>query len=150
LSAPPSQFSPCVTTSLPSSCLFSCLLSLIGPFLLPLSITSVAPPVDESRHARSLLSRSLRAKMFRICAGPPRCCRCRCLSSAVDTEVAPRDQLGKFYCDSLVHDPLALDLVVKVFGASSWPVHPRPYPPQLIAACLYNRSLARLRWCRCP
>lgn len=35
---------------------------------------------------------------------------------AVDCGVAPRDQLGRFYCDSLVHDPDALRLVVKVFG----------------------------------
>jgi aminocarboxymuconate-semialdehyde decarboxylase len=35
----------------------------------------------------------------------------------VDCAVSPRDQLGRFYCDSLVHDPDALRLVVKVFGA---------------------------------
>ena len=35
-----------------------------------------------------------------------------------DTSICPRDQLGKFYCDSLTHDEDAMKLVVKVFGAS--------------------------------
>lgn len=35
---------------------------------------------------------------------------------AVDTSVSPKEQLGKFYCDSLVHDEDALRLVLKVFG----------------------------------
>jgi aminocarboxymuconate-semialdehyde decarboxylase len=36
---------------------------------------------------------------------------------AVDHEVNPRDYLGKFWIDSLVHDPDALDLVLKLMGA---------------------------------
>ncbi len=35
---------------------------------------------------------------------------------AVDNNVNPRDYLGKFYLDSLVHDPLMLDYLVKLIG----------------------------------
>ena len=35
---------------------------------------------------------------------------------ATDTLVPPRDFLGKFYTDSLVHDSDALDLLIKVIG----------------------------------
>lgn len=35
---------------------------------------------------------------------------------AVDNRVAPKDYAGKFYVDSLVHDPMALDLLIKKFG----------------------------------
>lgn len=38
---------------------------------------------------------------------------------AVDNNVNPRDYLGKFYFDSLVHDPLVLDYLVKLAGANS-------------------------------
>jgi hypothetical protein len=41
---------------------------------------------------------------------------CVCALLAVDCKVSPVDQMGKFYCDSLVHNPDALRLVVKVFG----------------------------------
>jgi len=34
-------------------------------------------------------------------------------------KVNSRDYLGKFYFDSLVHDPLALDYLVNLTGASS-------------------------------
>jgi aminocarboxymuconate-semialdehyde decarboxylase len=36
---------------------------------------------------------------------------------AVDNNVNPRNYLGKFYIDSLVHDPQALDYIVKLIGA---------------------------------
>ena len=35
---------------------------------------------------------------------------------AVDNPVNPRDYLGKFYLDSLVHDPDTLDFIVKLMG----------------------------------
>lgn len=35
---------------------------------------------------------------------------------AVDTSLSPREQMGKFWADSLVHDKAALDLCVDVFG----------------------------------
>lgn len=36
---------------------------------------------------------------------------------AIDNTVNPRNYLGKFYLDSLVHDPMMLDLIVKLIGA---------------------------------
>jgi aminocarboxymuconate-semialdehyde decarboxylase len=36
---------------------------------------------------------------------------------AVDNPVNPRDYLGKFYFDSLVHDPAMLDFLIKLAGA---------------------------------
>ena len=35
---------------------------------------------------------------------------------AVDNDINPRNYLGKFWTDSLVHDAQALDLLVKVIG----------------------------------
>jgi aminocarboxymuconate-semialdehyde decarboxylase len=35
---------------------------------------------------------------------------------AVDNNVNPRDYLGKFWVDSLVHDPIAFDMLVKLIG----------------------------------
>jgi aminocarboxymuconate-semialdehyde decarboxylase len=35
---------------------------------------------------------------------------------AIDNNVNPRDYIGKFYIDSLVHDPNALDFVIKTMG----------------------------------
>ena len=35
---------------------------------------------------------------------------------AADCALSPRDHLGRFWADSLVHDPLALESVVEVFG----------------------------------
>lgn len=35
---------------------------------------------------------------------------------ATDCIINPRDFLGKFYTDCLVHDPSALDLLLKVIG----------------------------------
>ena len=67
------------------------------------------------------------ARLSRACAWPAfrttahGTCVVACVGAcvAVDTSIAPRDQLGKFYCDSLVHDADALKLVVKVFGKHS-------------------------------
>lgn len=36
---------------------------------------------------------------------------------AVDNPVNPRDYIGKFYVDSLVHDPMMLDYLMALFGA---------------------------------
>ena len=36
---------------------------------------------------------------------------------AVDNKVNPREYIGKFYLDSLVHDPVMLDHLVNLFGA---------------------------------
>ena len=35
---------------------------------------------------------------------------------AIDTKTSPREYLGKFYVDSLVHDPRALQYILDVFG----------------------------------
>lgn len=35
---------------------------------------------------------------------------------AIDNPVNPRNYLGKFYLDSLVHDPMMLDMIVKLIG----------------------------------
>jgi aminocarboxymuconate-semialdehyde decarboxylase len=43
---------------------------------------------------------------------------CRPDLVAIDNAVNPRDYLGKFWIDSLVHDPLMLDYVVKLFGTN--------------------------------
>ncbi len=37
---------------------------------------------------------------------------------AIDNNVNPRDYLGKFWIDSLVHDPKALDFIVDLFGSN--------------------------------
>lgn len=37
---------------------------------------------------------------------------------AVDNPVPPKEYIGKFYIDSLVHDPDALNFVIKLFGAN--------------------------------
>lgn len=42
---------------------------------------------------------------------------CRPDLVAVDNKVNPREYLGKFYLDSLVHDKAMLDYIVKLFGA---------------------------------
>lgn len=38
---------------------------------------------------------------------------------AVDNAINPRNYLGKFYIDSLVHDPLMLEYLIKVMGSNS-------------------------------
>jgi len=42
--------------------------------------------------------------------------QCRPDLCAQETSVSPRGQLGKFWCDSLVHDDAALDLLTEVIG----------------------------------
>ena len=39
------------------------------------------------------------------------------LQFAIDNDVSPRDYLGRFYVDSLVHDPDAMRLLLRVIGA---------------------------------
>ena len=41
---------------------------------------------------------------------------CRPDLCAIDNDVNPRHYLGKFWIDSLVHDPLALDFILEVIG----------------------------------
>jgi len=41
---------------------------------------------------------------------------CRPDLVAIDNKVSPRNYLGKFYLDSLVHDPVMLDYIVKLVG----------------------------------
>lgn len=43
---------------------------------------------------------------------------CRPDLVAVDNKVNPREYLGKFWIDSLVHDPVMLDFIVGMFGAN--------------------------------
>lgn len=38
---------------------------------------------------------------------------------AVDNQISPRKYLGSFYTDSLVHDPVALKLLIDVIGKVS-------------------------------
>lgn len=38
---------------------------------------------------------------------------------AVENEISPRKYLGSFYTDSLVHDPVALKLLIDVIGKVS-------------------------------
>ncbi len=42
---------------------------------------------------------------------------CRPDLVAIDNNINPRDYLGKFWIDSLVHEPLMLDYIVKLIGA---------------------------------
>jgi aminocarboxymuconate-semialdehyde decarboxylase len=37
---------------------------------------------------------------------------------AIDNDINPKSYLGKFWIDSLVHDPTVLDYVVNLFGAN--------------------------------
>jgi aminocarboxymuconate-semialdehyde decarboxylase len=43
---------------------------------------------------------------------------CRPDLVAIDNNINPREYLGKFWIDSLVHDPVMLDFVVGMFGAN--------------------------------
>ncbi len=77
---------------------------------------------------------------------------------AVDNPVNPRNYLGKFYLDSLVYDPVALDLILSLVGedkivlGSDYPfplgeLHPgkliesMPYPDSLKSKLLYKNAL---------
>lgn len=41
---------------------------------------------------------------------------CRPDLCAIDSELSPKQQMGKFYVDSLVHDPYALRAILRTFG----------------------------------
>jgi len=43
---------------------------------------------------------------------------CRPDLCAIDNKVSPKDSVGKFWVDSLVHDPDALRGIVKLFGSN--------------------------------
>jgi len=67
---------------------------------------------------------------------------------AVDNPVNPRDYIGKFWIDSLVHDPSVLDYVVKLMGADRIALgtdYPFPLgelePGQLIRSMSYDDKL---------
>lgn len=67
---------------------------------------------------------------------------------AVDNPVNPRDYIGKFWIDSLVHDPNVLDYVVKLMGADRIALgtdYPFPLgelePGQLIHSMAYDDKL---------
>jgi len=67
---------------------------------------------------------------------------------AVDNPVNPRDYIGKFWIDSLVHDPSVLDYVVKLMGADRIALgtdYPFPLgelePGQLIRSMAYDDKL---------
>jgi aminocarboxymuconate-semialdehyde decarboxylase len=67
---------------------------------------------------------------------------------AVDNAVNPRDYLGKFWIDSLVHDRNVLDYVVKLMGADRIALgtdYPFPLgelqPGQLIHSMPYDEAL---------
>ncbi|MFT4772198.1 MAG: aminocarboxymuconate-semialdehyde decarboxylase [Cryomorphaceae bacterium] len=67
---------------------------------------------------------------------------------AVDNPINPRDYIGKFWIDSLVHDPNVLDYVVKLMGADRIALgtdYPFPLgelePGQLIHSMSYDDKL---------
>jgi aminocarboxymuconate-semialdehyde decarboxylase len=77
---------------------------------------------------------------------------------AIDNEINPRDYLGKFYLDSLVHDPKMLDYIVGLVGAdkialgTDYPfplgelepgqlIHSMPYDDETKAMLLHGSAL---------
>lgn len=76
---------------------------------------------------------------------------CRPDLVAVDNNVNPREYLGKFWIDSLVHDPVMLDFVVGMFGANRIAMgtdYPFPLgelePGKLIKESPYERDVKEL------
>jgi len=73
---------------------------------------------------------------------------------AIDNAVNPRTYLGKFWIDSLVHDPKALDFIIDIMGAEKICMgsdYPFPlgehHPGSLIEAHIKDEALkARLLW----
>ena len=73
---------------------------------------------------------------------------------AIDNAVNPREYLGKFWIDALVHDPKALNYVVDVMGADKVCMgsdYPFPLgehrPGELIKSMNYSNELAQsLLW----
>ena len=73
---------------------------------------------------------------------------------AVDNPVNPREYLGRFYVDSLVHDPMSLDYLVKLFGANRIALgtdYPFPLgelePGQLIESMPYDAQVKEQLLC---
>jgi aminocarboxymuconate-semialdehyde decarboxylase len=67
---------------------------------------------------------------------------------AIDNPVNPRNYLGKFYLDSLVHDPMMLDMIVKLIGVEKVALgtdYPFPLgelsPGKLIESMPYTDSM---------
>ena len=67
---------------------------------------------------------------------------------AIDNKINPREYLGKFYLDSLVHDPMMLDFIVKLIGANRVALgtdYPFPLgelsPGQLIESMPYDDKI---------
>ena len=67
---------------------------------------------------------------------------------AIDNPVNPRNYLGKFYLDSLVHDPMMLDMIVKLIGVERVALgtdYPFPLgelsPGKLIESMPYSDSM---------
>jgi aminocarboxymuconate-semialdehyde decarboxylase len=76
---------------------------------------------------------------------------CRPDLVAIDNNVNPREYLGKFWIDSLVHDPVMLDFVVGMFGANRIALgtdYPFPLgelePGKLIKESPYERDVKEL------
>lgn len=80
---------------------------------------------------------------------------------AVDNNVNPREYLGKFWIDSLVHDPKMLDYIIELVGAdkialgTDYPfplgelqpgqlIHSMPYPDEVKAMLLHQSALSWL------
>lgn len=73
---------------------------------------------------------------------------CRPDLVAIDNNVNPREYIGKFYIDSLVHDPKTLDYVIDLFGANRIALgsdYPFPLgetiPGKMIKEMPYDRSI---------
>jgi aminocarboxymuconate-semialdehyde decarboxylase len=80
---------------------------------------------------------------------------------AIDNPINPRDYLGKFYLDSLVHDPKMLDYIVELMGpdkialGTDYPfplgelepgqlIHSMPYDSETKASLLHGAALSWL------
>lgn len=89
---------------------------------------------------------------------------CRPDLVAIDNNINPRNYLGKFWLDSLVHDPKALDFIIDLMGANRIALgsdYPFPLgettPGQLIKTMHYNEEVkakllhgAALEWLKTP
>lgn len=76
---------------------------------------------------------------------------CRPDLVAIDNNINPREYLGKFWIDSLVHDPVMLDFVVGLFGANRIALgsdYPFPlgelHPGKLINDMPYEKEVKEL------
>jgi aminocarboxymuconate-semialdehyde decarboxylase len=83
---------------------------------------------------------------------------CRPDLVAIDNNINPREYIGKFWLDSLVHDPVMLKYIVDMFGAdkialgTDYPfplgelapgklIHEMPYPENIKEKLLYGSAL---------